>query len=97
MNLWRRASKGERCGFCGFVFQGARDQHPGEPIMLYGTAGLKRCASCAKSRYGADVPVPFPDPVPPHLPQIRQPDFVASRSLARWADRKMKQAGEQTE
>lgn len=92
MNLWRRARKGERCGFCGFVFKGARDQQPGEPIMLYGSAGLTRCASCAKARYGADVPDPFPDPLPEAFPQIRRPEFVSSTRLV--ADYRRQQTGE---
>lgn len=87
MTTWRRARKGERCGFClDLVFKG------GEPIMLYGSAGLTRCASCAKHRYGADVPDPFPDPLPEAFPQIRRPEFVSSTRLV--ADYRRQQTGE---
>lgn len=92
MTPWRRSSKGERCGFCGVIFTGPHKGQPGEPIWLYGATGLKRCAKCAKARYGADVPVPFPEPVPPSLPQrSRQPDFVTSTRLV--SDYRSRQIG----
>lgn len=86
MRTWRRAYKGHRCGFCGLVFKG------GEPLLEIGAAPLKRCAACAKARYSAAVPDPFPEPerVPVRVPTLpfsphRQPDFVTPRSWAQAA------------
>ena len=91
--MWRRARKGERCGYCSnHIFSG------GEPVLLVHRAlSLPRCAPVAKQRYGEDVPDPFPEALAPQLPP-RPPAFATARQRhprLPVADVKSKQAGEQ--
>ena len=89
MRIWCRAAKGHRCGFCGRISVG------GEPVLVYG-AGT-RCAGCATARYGAEVPVPFPEDVEV-VPSVfqRQPEFVPVQRLAsRYTSGRDRQTGEE--
>jgi hypothetical protein len=92
MRRWRRATPGQRCGFCRHVIPA------NDPLFEVGLS--RRCAACAHARYGERVPDPFPVPPVVALPP-RVPAFATARQIRHGrrvedfvADLKSRQTGE---